>query len=297
MAATRVRLGGGGVGAPSLEVFSRWRINDGAARCCFCHSCLDNLSAPFLKILCPGHLRSGHQVRSNDPNSNKFYNCVTATVVEIKIWNFQDLIYYQVPTTCISRILNIGDLRSGQFRDLPIMSRWGKSQVPQILTRSVQIVEEHVQSGYCWWYRCKFANVTPRKVIWGHIMTSRGQSRSMDVFACNFWLDWDRDTGGVNCGKKLKSTSKFDLRSRSKVDLGSSCCTSFDAPWRGEPFGTCPMSLSQSNQKLPAKTSIDLVTSLYDLKWPFWGSHLQSCTDIINSSLIEHVSERFEQIW
>ena len=32
------------------------------------------------------------------------------------------------------------------------------------------------------------------------------------------------------CGKKLKSTSKFDLRSRSKVDLGSSCYTSFDAP-------------------------------------------------------------------
>ena len=62
---------------PPLRFFSRWRINDGAARRCFCHSCLDNLSAPFLNILCPGHLRSGHQVRSNNPNSNKFYNCVT----------------------------------------------------------------------------------------------------------------------------------------------------------------------------------------------------------------------------
>ena len=36
-----------------------------------------------LKILGPGHLRSGHQVRSSDPTSEKLSNCVTATVVEI----------------------------------------------------------------------------------------------------------------------------------------------------------------------------------------------------------------------
>ena len=181
---------------PPLIFFFAIGINDGAARRCFCHSCLDNLSAPFLKIFCPSHLRSGHQVRLNDPTSNKFYNCVTATVAEIKIWNFQDLIYYQVPTTCISRTLYIGDLRWGQFRDLPIISQWGKTQVPQMLIRSVQIVRKHAryaQLGYCWWSRCNFANVTPRKVIWGHIMTSRGQWTFLLVTFD--WIEigtWDR---------------------------------------------------------------------------------------------------------
>ena len=69
----------------------------------------------------------------------------------------------------------IGDLRSGQFRDLPIISQWGKTKIPQIRIRSVQIVENHAQLGYCWWPRCNFAYVTPGKVIWGQIMTSWGQ--------------------------------------------------------------------------------------------------------------------------
>ena len=199
------------------------------------------------------------------------------------------------------------------------MSQWGKTQVPQILNRSVQIVQKHAQLGYCLWCRCNFANVTRRKVIWGHIMTSQGQWTFLLVTFD--WIEigtWDRcqmvplfkvhqmicnmtylgQLLTFACGKKkMKSTSIFDLRSRSKVDLGRSCCTSFDAPWREEPFGTCPMSLSQSNQKLQAKTSIELVTSLYDLKWPFLGSHWQSCTEVINSSLIEHVSQQIAQIW
>ena len=69
----------------------------------------------------------------------------------------------------------IGDLRSGQFRDLPIISQWGKTQMPQILIRSAQLVQNHAQFGYCWWPRCNFAYVTPGKVIWGQIMTSWGQ--------------------------------------------------------------------------------------------------------------------------
>ena len=39
----------------------------------------------------------------------------------------------------------IGDLRSGQFRDLPIISQWGKTQMDQIVIRSVQIVQNHAQ--------------------------------------------------------------------------------------------------------------------------------------------------------
>ena len=36
--------------------------------------------------------------------------------------------------------------------------------------------------------------------------------------------------------------------------------------------------------------------SLFDLKLPFHGSHMQSCTEVINSNLVEHGYERFEQI-
>ena len=39
------------------------------------------------------------------------------------------------------------------------------------------------------------------------------------------------------------------------------------------------------------------MTSSFDLKWPFKESHVQICTGVINSSLNEHGSERFEQIW
>ena len=39
------------------------------------------------------------------------------------------------------------------------------------------------------------------------------------------------------------------------------------------------------------------MTSLFDLKWPFQGPHLQICTEVINSSLTDHGSERFEHIY
>ena len=117
----------------------------------------------FPENLGPGHRRSGHQVRSSDTTSEKCYHRVTATVVERKIWNFQDLVYYQGLTTCISWIFYIGDLRSGQYRDLPIISQWEKTQMPQILIRSVQIVQNHAQLGFCWWPRCNFAYVTPER--------------------------------------------------------------------------------------------------------------------------------------
>ena len=49
----------------------------------------------------------------------------------------------------MSWIVYIGDLRSGQSRDLPIISQWGKTQMPQILIRFVHIVQNHAQLGYC----------------------------------------------------------------------------------------------------------------------------------------------------
>ena len=53
---THAQLGGGLNTPPEVAVF---------------HSCSDNCSATFLKILGSGHQRSGQQVRSSDPNSEK----------------------------------------------------------------------------------------------------------------------------------------------------------------------------------------------------------------------------------
>ena len=47
------------------------------------YSCSDKLFAPFVKILSPGHLGSGHQVKW--PNLQKLCNRVRATEVEMKI--------------------------------------------------------------------------------------------------------------------------------------------------------------------------------------------------------------------
>ena len=86
--------------------------------------------ATFVKVSILGHARSGHQVRSSNHTLQKLYNRPPATVFEGKLWNFRNMIRSSVPTKCISRILDIGDLMSGHFRDLPIMSQWAKIKLP-----------------------------------------------------------------------------------------------------------------------------------------------------------------------
>ena len=79
------------------------------------------------------------QVRSSYTTFNKLRNRVTATgsggEKDLKLSEFGIL-----PTTCISRIsfIMIGDLRSGHFCDLAIISQWRKTQMSEILIRSVQ---------------------------------------------------------------------------------------------------------------------------------------------------------------
>ena len=84
----------------------------------------------FVKVLILGHARSGHQVRSSDHTLQKLYNRAPATVFEGKLWNFRNMIRSSVPAKCISWIFYIGDLRSGYFRDLPIISQWAKIKLP-----------------------------------------------------------------------------------------------------------------------------------------------------------------------
>ena len=86
--------------------------------------------ATFVKVLILGHVRSGHQVRLSDHTLQTFYNPATAAVFEGRLWNFLNMIGSSVPTKCMSRIFDICDLRSGNFRDLPIISQWAKVKLP-----------------------------------------------------------------------------------------------------------------------------------------------------------------------
>ena len=89
--------------------------------------------ATFVKVSILGHARSGHQVRSSDHTLQKIYNRAPATVFEGKLWNFRNMIRSSVPTKFISRIFDIGDLRSGHFRDISpniIMSQGAKIKLP-----------------------------------------------------------------------------------------------------------------------------------------------------------------------
>ena len=62
----------------------------GEQRCRFCYSCLGLFFRTLFKTLDRGHLKLGQQVRSSNPTSQKVYR-VTATMVEKKFRNFQDL--------------------------------------------------------------------------------------------------------------------------------------------------------------------------------------------------------------
>ena len=68
---------------------------------------------------------------------------VKATRTERLIWNFQCYIQVQVPIKCISQHFDIGDLRSGQFCDLAIISQWEKIEKRLFLAKTVLNTLKH----------------------------------------------------------------------------------------------------------------------------------------------------------
>ena len=195
-------------------------------------------------------------------------------VAERKIWNFQDFVYHQVPTTCISQIFfYTADLGSGQFRDLPIVSQWGK--LKSIKTHQICSTRSRPSS-------VRLLLITLEQfcicdTLKGQLRSYNDVIRTEYVFEYNFWLDWDKSMGRMpKCFSRLdasnhvqhgpllelKSKTKVYLaaltsghpRSRSHIDLSRSCRISSDASGREEHFDTCLMSPSHSNQKLSKET-------------------------------------------
>ena len=118
-----------------------------------------------VKILCPGHVRSGHQATLCDTTSGKVRSPAKRTVLIQLTSNFLVFIRTQRPTICLSRF------RSGQFCDFAIISQWGNMR----MTRTTTNRPVSIQLSYCMvglihfsWTKCRFNPGTPSKVIWGH---------------------------------------------------------------------------------------------------------------------------------
>ena len=126
---TRALLGGGRLNAPPLRFFEDSEKTAARSAAGFSPTLPPIFSATFVKISTQCHVRSGHQVRSSDPTTKYLSNRATATMFQGKLRTFRNMMRSPVPTKRISRIFDIGDLRSGHFCDLPIISQWAKNQL------------------------------------------------------------------------------------------------------------------------------------------------------------------------
>ena len=142
-----------------------WTVNTPLS---FLHSCSDNCSITFLKILGPGHQRSGQVIPPLKKHSNH------VTVVEIREKDLKLLGFGIIPSTYLQLVylgfFSIGDLRSGQFCDLPLWVNWEKLNA----SKTYQICSDHSESCsirllLMTLVRLRIYN--PRKGHWGQIMT------------------------------------------------------------------------------------------------------------------------------
>ena len=118
-----------------------------------------------------------------------------------KLWNLRNTMRSSVPTKRISRIFDIGDLRSGHFCDLPIISQWAKNKLryiyfgASIFRRTV--VDNSGKNLHC-------------LPLERSLEVTRGHQPS---FANNFWSKRDRDVGlvSVRSSRLGKSTDRYAI--------------------------------------------------------------------------------------
>ena len=160
------------------------------------------------------------------------------------------MIRSSVPTKRISRIFDIGDLRSGHFCDLPIISQWAKNQLCfspidlyfigaiYLLWRKRFWVESY-RIGQLWTIRVKNCITYPSK---GHLrspeVTNRHLPMTFDQKEIETW-DWCQYVRLGQANRLICNTTHFghhltlawlDLRSNFDLDLSKSFYIWFDAP-------------------------------------------------------------------
>ena len=180
-ALTRAQLWGG-LNTP--EFFFAVAKNGVALRRRFLHSCSDNCSATFLKILGPGHQRSGHQVRSSDPRLRKTLQSRhghSGGEKDLKLSGFGIL-----PSTYIQLkylgFFYIGDLRSGQYGD-PHHKSMGKNSNASNIYQICSNRSEPCSFRLLLMTSVHLRVCDPRK---GHLRSNHDVMRSMYAFAYNF---------------------------------------------------------------------------------------------------------------
>ena len=96
-----------------------------------------------------------------------------------KLWNFRNMMRSSVPTKRISRVFfYIGDLRSGHFCDLPIISQWAKKKTPLYLLWSKPIWVESYRIGQLRTIRVKICIAYPSK---GHLRSPEVTNRHLPI--------------------------------------------------------------------------------------------------------------------
>ena len=155
-----------------------------------------------------------------------------------KLWNFRNMMRSSVPTKRISRIFDIGDLRSGHFCDLPIISQWAKNQLRYIYF-GASVFEWKHRIGHLWTLRVKKCITYPSK---GHLrspeVTNRHLPITFDQKEIETW-DWCQYVRRGQANRLIcimthfghpVTLARLDLRSNFDLDLSKSFYIWFDAP-------------------------------------------------------------------
>ena len=82
-----------------------------------------------------------------------------ATVYVGSVWNLQECLVISVPIKSMPRNLYPGDLRSGQFRELPIIRLWGNMRMLPVSykpIKTIQFFQDHGNSPHLCRYGCNW---------------------------------------------------------------------------------------------------------------------------------------------
>ena len=136
-------------------------------------------------------------------------------------------------------------------------------------------------------------NLLPR--ITFHFLSYSNNRKATIVFVSSRRIE--SYTYTLNTKGQLQNLTLGQGHERPLGDLCSPCCIAFDASrWKKTLWR-----LSHVSSSIKAKVISKNVDWPHDVSmWPqmtFQGLHIQICIGVINSSLNEHGSERFEQIW
>ena len=175
-----------------------------------------------------------------------------ATVHVGSVWSLRDCLRSSVPIKWTSQKFYHGELRSGQFRDLPTISLWGNKKMLPVShkpTETIQLFQDHSHSPYQWWSRCNWRSGVKRRstgVKWGHkpfFANKSRQNEDKERKWCHWFVEplrgmYIMHTDPLGSCADLDLTLTWpDPRSYFEIDLSRSKSTYSEPFWRGKHDG------------------------------------------------------------